>query len=299
MSLLDEIRNDLVDSSASLPNTLRKAKILARELGSPELEEWVDWELVGYPDIDKLPSYRSRYATNVGIFSGPFGSMVKMPSIPTVDLPTQLKDFAENLRFKQGVGELEGLLSLESDSFQNQWPQEYVMLASNTIKMTGGMKLVAVHTPFTVSIVAGILDNVKTKLLDFVMDLQANDVSPAGLGKYPMQPELVRNIFQTNIYGSHTVIASGENVNQIVNPVEKGNIDSLLEHLRGENVSEDDLQALTEALIHDKDVPNEDIGPTTRAWVGNMVAKAATGAWKIGLDKAETVLMNALNNYQV
>ena len=39
MSLLDEIRTDLVNESANLPNTLRKAKILASEIGLPECRE--------------------------------------------------------------------------------------------------------------------------------------------------------------------------------------------------------------------------------------------------------------------
>ena len=84
----------------------------------------------------------------------------------------------------------------------------------------------------------------------------------------------------------------------MVNQVQKGNMNSLLDHLRGENVSEDDLQALKEALAQDKDTPNNGLEPMTRAWVGNMVAKASSGVWKIGLDKAGAVLMNALNNYQ-
>ena len=297
MNLLEDIRNDLVNPSASLSNTLRKAKILARELGSPEFREWVDWELGGYPDNDKLPRYRSIRATNLGTFLGP-GALAKSIAIPTTDLPTPLKDFAENLRFRQSVGELEGVLALDSDSLENRWRQEFVMLARDTVKMTGGMELIGVHQPITASTVAGILDNVKTKLLDFVMDLQENNVTPSGLGKEPVQPELVRNFVQNNFYGDHAIVASGENVHQVVNPVQKGNIDSLLNHLRGENVNEDDLQVLKESLSQDKDTPNGELGPMTRAWVGDMVTKAATGAWKIGLDKAGTVLMTALNNYQ-
>ena len=188
MSLLDDIRSDLVNPSASLSNTLRKAKILARELGSPEFRDWVEWELGGYSEVDKLPSYRSLHATNIGTFSG-YGALAKGIVIHTVDLPTELRDYAESLRFRQGVGELEGVLKLDSDSFQNQWPQEFVMLARNTVKMTGGMQLIGVHQPITASVVAGILDNVKTKLLDFVMDLQENNVTPRlGWAKNPYSP---------------------------------------------------------------------------------------------------------------
>ena len=63
MGLLDEIRSDLVNASTDLSNTLRKAKILASAIGVPEFRQWVDFELGGYTDRDKVPSYR-RFPAN-------------------------------------------------------------------------------------------------------------------------------------------------------------------------------------------------------------------------------------------
>ena len=83
MSLLDEIRTDLVNESAGLSNTLRKAKILASAIGLPEFREWVEFELNGYPDRDKVPSYRRFRPTNLGTFAGPFQSGVNNVVLPT------------------------------------------------------------------------------------------------------------------------------------------------------------------------------------------------------------------------
>ena len=47
MSLLDEIRTDLVNESANLYSTLRKANLLANEIGLPAFREWVGFELEG------------------------------------------------------------------------------------------------------------------------------------------------------------------------------------------------------------------------------------------------------------
>ena len=66
MSLLDEIRSDLTNQSADLSNTLRKAKVLASRIGLDEFREWVDSELSGYKDLEKLPSYRRFRPTNIG-----------------------------------------------------------------------------------------------------------------------------------------------------------------------------------------------------------------------------------------
>ncbi len=75
MNLLDEIRSDLVNESASLSNTLRKAKILANAIGLPEFREWVEFELGGYRDRESVPGYRHFSPTNFGTFVGPFQSM--------------------------------------------------------------------------------------------------------------------------------------------------------------------------------------------------------------------------------
>ena len=70
MNLLDEIRADLIDQSASLPNTLRKARVLAHELQSQELRDWVNSELNGYPNYD-VPEYRRFRLPVFGTFHGP------------------------------------------------------------------------------------------------------------------------------------------------------------------------------------------------------------------------------------
>ena len=77
MNLLDDIRSDLVNESAGLSNTLRKAKILASALDLPELREWVEFELNGYKDSRSLPEYRKFRLSSLGTFVGPFGSMIK------------------------------------------------------------------------------------------------------------------------------------------------------------------------------------------------------------------------------
>ena len=71
MNLLDDIRADLVNESASLSNTLRKAKILASQINLPEFKEWLDFELSGYSveGYKDVPPYRSFRPVNLGMFS--------------------------------------------------------------------------------------------------------------------------------------------------------------------------------------------------------------------------------------
>ena len=297
MNLIDEIRTDLVKESANLSSTLRKAKVLASEIGLPELREWVDFELGGYPDRDKVPSYRKFHPTNYGTFSGPFGSRVRNVVLPTDVLHDPVKEFAENLTLSDGVGALEGMLADKSGPFQNKWPQEYVMQAQEDIQMSGSKVLIDAHQPLPYYLISGILDNVKNKLLDFILGLQQNNVTPDSLKNGTIEPEIPRNLFNIYIYGDHNIVASGENVHQTVSPVQKGDITSLLNHLSELAVDSDDLDELRDSVSQETNTSNGEFGPKVRAWMGGMISKAASNTWKVGLEATPKMLMDALNGY--
>ena len=297
MSLIDDIRSDLISESSSVSNTLRKAKILASELGSPEFREWVDSEINGYADMKKVPSYRRSQTYNFGNFYGPFQRSRKNVILPIVRLPSPVKEFAENLIFSQGVGELEEMLKGGSEDFCIAWPQEYVILAREAVHMTGGMQLAEAYQPILPAHVAGVLDKIKNRLLDFILGLQENDITAENLKSGEVKQETVRNLFNIKIYGGNNVVASGENVQQQANPIRQGDITSLLDHLSHYGISKEDLCQLNKAVSDEPQASNGELGPKVKAWVGEMIAKASSGAWKIGLASAPSVLMEALKNY--
>ena len=294
MSLLDEIRSDLVNESANLSNTLRKAKILASAIGLPEFREWVDFELNGYTDRDSVPSYRRFRPINLGTFTGPLQSGANNVMLPTYNLPEMVKEFAENLVFFDGVGALE---AQTSNSYERKWPQEMVMLARDAMKMTGGMVLVDVQQPIPAHLISGVLDQVKNKLLDFVLGLQESNITSEDLDNRTVETEVARTLFNINIYGDRNIVASGEQVNQRVNIVQEGNIDSLLGFLREFNIDDDDLGELKDAVSSEPIASDGSYGPKVRAWLGGMISKAASSTWNVGLQTASKVLTDALNGY--
>ena len=297
MNLIDDIRSDLINESADLANTLRKAKILASELGVPEFRDWVDSELNGYSDITKLPSYRRFRPQNVGTFAGSFQRWMENVLLPTYNLPDEVKEFAENLEFFAGVGELEAMLTQENEYLRKPWPQEGVILARQVVKMSGGMELVEAHQPILPSTIAGILHNVKNKLLDFILGLQENNVTSESVRNGEVKQEMTRNLVQIHIYGDHNVVAGGENVQQQVKAIRKGDIQSLVDCLRQHKVGKKDLRELKRAVSDEPVSPSGQPGPKVQAWIGKMVAKASSGAWKISLTEAPKVLMDALRGY--
>ena len=297
MSLIDDICSDLTNESADLANTLRKAKILVSAIGLPEFREWVDYERSGYPDLAKVPTYRRFRPQNLGTFSGSLQRWMENVLLPTYNLPDEVKEFAENLEFFAGVGELEAMLTQENEYLRKPWPQEGVILARQVVKMSGGMELVEAHQPILPSTIAGILHNVKNKLLDFILGLQENNVTSANLKSGEVKQEAVRNLFNINIYGDHNVVASGENAQQQVKAIRKGDVESLVDYLRQHKVGKNDLSELEKAVSAEPVSSGGQFGPKVQGWIGKMVAKASSGAWKITLTEAPKVLMDGLRSY--
>ena len=294
MGLLDEIRSDLVNESADISNTLRKAKILASAIGLPEFREWVDCELSGYTDLDNVPIYRRFRPINLGTFSGPLQSLVKNMVLPTYGLPDEVKEFAENLIFVDGVGALE---AQRSGTHQRVWPQEMVMLARENIQLSGNMVLIDAHQPIPAYAISGVLDQIKNRLLDFVLGLQESNVTSEDLDNRSVERDVARNLFNINIYGDRNVVASGEQVNQRIKTVQKGDIDSLMRMLHKFNIDDKDLSELKSAVSADPGSPGGSYGPKVRAWLGGMISKAASSTWNVSLQTASKMLTDALNDY--
>ena len=57
-SLVLELQRDVLDSSISVLDIMRKASLVAKKLKIKEFEDWIDSELKGYSDEKPVPNYR-------------------------------------------------------------------------------------------------------------------------------------------------------------------------------------------------------------------------------------------------
>ena len=294
MNLLNEIQTDLVNESASLANTLRKAKILANEIGLSEFREWIDCELNGYKDRESVPEYRVVHPTNFcTVTNGRV--VVSNEMLPIVQLPDAVRDFAENYVFFDGVGELEAQAS--TAPLYRQWPQEFLMFVREYTEWTNHGEVVNVHQPIPAHTILGILDQVKNRLLDFVLGLQNYNITPENMKNQTETQETARNVFHFSIYGNQNTIASGENVSQAINTVTKGDIDSLLNFLRELNLSDDNIREVAEAISVEPTVTDGQFGPRVREWLGGVLEKIASGALTVGGNAGTIILTQAIKDY--
>lgn len=303
MKLFQEIKNDTTDSSTNLADILRKTKIVASLLKNSALKEWVNRELNGYYNIDELeiPEYRKAVGQNYGDFSGPFGSGLKNATIPIMILPDFIKIYASMLLFKQSVSELQSLAQSNSSSFLEKWPPEFIVYIQHNVEMFEDMVLIDARKIITKPQVYGILDTIRTRLLDFILELEESFPELIGnesdLSKIP--ESAVTNHFHTIISGNKNIVNTGSTISQNINElVIENDFKSLKSTLSNFGISKIELEQLESSINEDgKLKQNKKFGNKVASWVGKITEKAVSGSIEIASKEGTSAIIKALSDY--
>ena len=174
MTLLREIQTGAVSSTTDLPGLLRQCKVLAARLKLAELAQWSSVELNGYAKPNDVPTYRRIQVRALGHFIGSFNREMKNVPIPPISLPEQLRYLAEFHTFTEGVSALAGLTS-GSRVLHAKWPADALALLQTEPILENGLVIVDAWSQIPQSAVLGILDTVRTRILDFALAIEAAD----------------------------------------------------------------------------------------------------------------------------
>lgn len=299
MTLLRDIQNSAIDSENKLSDLLRNCKVLANRLQHNELIQWVEFELNGYPSQDDLPTYRVVNCQAKGHFGGAFGAELKNMPIPAGCLPEKCQDWAKACHLIQPVSALEELSKGEGDLLQCDWPAEII---ASTSPVYQGYNLYGAWLIISKSAIVAILDTVRNRILSFALEIEKEnpDAGEALPNTAPISEEKVTQVFNTYITGNVQNIATGStNFTQSGHfTVQKGDFESLSSFLKSNGVPEDDINELSVAIKEDDEHgQTQGFGKKVSTWVGNMLSKAGTTAWKIGTSSAGTLLTKALTKY--
>lgn len=314
MSLLRQIQDAAASSESPLSDLLRRCQILASRLRSEDLAGWVALELNGYPSRDAVPDYRVlRGVPSVGDFSAP-GRILKNLTIAPASLPEVVRPWVPTHHFTDGVRVYEEALRGNDDgAVRYAWPADLVALCASD--MYQGMSCLRAFKVVSTAAVAGMLDTVRTRVLGFALEIeQANpEAGDAPANTTPVPPQLVSQIFNTQIHGNVGNVAAGStHVSQTAAfRVDAGDAVALEDALRRLGVAEADVRELRDALAGDDAeaaaaaagagvttaAPRRGLGPRAASWMGTMVAKAASGAWGVALSTATSVLPQVLGQY--
>ncbi|AUV54229.1 hypothetical protein B1209_17100 [Raoultella planticola] len=262
MSLLREIQNAAIDSNIDLASLLRKCKVLAARLGNKEFKEWVEKELSGYPSEIDLPDYRKFHVNSKGVFVGSFGRMLKNADIIIHMIPEEYREHLEYHYNLSSVAELESLVK-NSDGALAQVPWASTVAVHFGRGMYDGMECLQAWKVIPITKIAGILDIIRTKILNFALEIESEepDAGEALMNSNLLSQEKVQNVFNTYITGNVQNVATGshqftQNANYNENNTEL--FDSLLDALEmlNENSSAKAMSAIVEEMKAAKDSTN-------------------------------------------
>ena len=296
MSLIEEILADVTNEAVTTPNILRKATELGHKLGSDELQQWAESELMGYSDYASVPSYRKRSWPLEGTFQGPFGAIEEGKPIPMSGLSEDLRNLVQNLVLYQSAAALEEMAK-DDQTYKRPFPYEITSEIGKTVRMSQGMLLTDTYHSVPKYVIVEALDTIKSRLQRFTLELKDNDINPDEPVQVEKQQQLVDGLVVNIIYGNNNSVAVGSQVNQQVSIVQKGDIDSLIEQLREYEVPEEDLEELRDAIKADPEATSRNLGPRVSKWLVDLTGKAASGAWNTVVKNAPGLVMEAVKQY--
>ncbi|WP_250519214.1 hypothetical protein [Caballeronia sp. ATUFL_M1_KS5A] len=297
MRLFDEIVDLLSNDRASLGSALLKTKILMHRIGHKELDPWINDELNGYPADAVVPEYRIVGARLTGTLEN-IARRYSGVTLATLHLPEKVRENLCTAHLGHSVVELEGFATAKDGTVATAVPPELYGLLGQAYD---GAHVTNARSIIGATQVAGVLVEIRSRLLDFVLNLQdkIGNIAEEDMKK-AAEGINAQEMFNSAVFGANaTIIVGSHNRASVSNVSAKGDVSHLHSALEASGVNPQDLEALDGAINADGDAPyrSKVFGPKVSEWMGKMVQKAATGSWQVGIGAAGNLLATALSGY--
>lgn len=288
MSIVIELQKRALNEK-SLPALLRQALLVARKLGVNEFSDWIKKELSGYKNEDEIPEYRK--------VTGELKQLNPYRGWQTVLFHDQITSEAcTKTSIIQSISEVEELSNAESDSLMMIIKPEDKLKIQEALSYNLDIGIFISRTVAT-----KVCDAVKTIVLEWAIRLEeqgilGGDAMFSSDEKTKAQESPTINI--ENFLGILGNVSKSQ-VNQSLSlTIKNNNFEDLKKALLKEGVSEEDINALGEAIKLDpKPISSKNFGVKVSEWVGGMIGKAASGVWDISTTVAAEILTKALWQY--
>ncbi len=165
-----------------------------------------------------------------------------------------------------------------------------------------GHALNAARQVLSAAIIAGVLEVIRTRVLEFVLVIEKefgidmvndNDKKPLDT---PSQ-EKIGQVFHTYIYGGTSIaIGNSGTTNQYASNVQPGDLEGLKNRLSQLGVSKELITDLDIALSKDAD-SDEQPGPHIQGWFGKLMHKVGEGTVQLVSATATTVVMAEVKRF--
>ncbi len=299
--LLDEIITILSDEAGTLNSALLKTKVLLHTIGNKDLANWVTYEIKGYPNDDSIPEYRWVTAEVHGNITSIAWQMTDT-KLPIMHLDEKQRENLTSTACTMSILTIEESVRAHrkksSARLIRPLPPEFGGLFSSVLHQ--GVNVISAWCEINMIEVEGILTEVRSRLLDFALELR--DV----VGPDTPESELAAKVanvdtekmFTTAVYGSGNTIIIGSHSFQSINN-EKGDVEGLIAAISELGFQQPMLVELREALEQDQQAnkkPNVADGKTGE-WFSKALKEAGQGMVKAGVEVISTVIVKALKAY--
>lgn len=258
-ALVPELVNMASDPAVSVSDLLRRALVAARRLDVPDLVDWITSELNGYTGA--VPDYRQirGHLEAMNPYHGP--------------VPLRLAKGAEWLTLlpeRSAVPELEPFAK-GTETLHRHFPSEIEQT------LMDGMNVpMRPHLMFTTVQIRGIVERVRSRILEWALDLEGRGVLGEGMTFTQQEKQTVQQIHNHfgNVSGSQIQISSNGSTQTQANTTTGTDLDAL----RGL------IEALGTAL--DRGAVQGDAADELRAELATLKAQAASPKPKWEIIKA-------------
>jgi AbiTii len=205
--LIDEIIALLSAGEGKTTEALLKTKILLHQIGKKELVGWVNNELSGYPDSDTVPPYRILPSQVLANVSNMAWEATSHP-IPLGHLKEANRETFTKSRMTQSLAALEDLARKDGHVIR---PIPMELNASLGKGLANEFRIQRAWCEISVHDIKDIIVNVRSRLLDFLLELKGNVGEPASESELKERATLfdTTNLFNNSIFGDNTTIVVG------------------------------------------------------------------------------------------
>lgn len=186
-SLVLELQRDALDRNIHITDLLRKALLVSRKLKIKDIEDWLSGELNGYNETI-IPNYR-QVSGELKVFN-PFNGWN-----PVMLTDKDWQDLLCVRKLEISISQIENLVeNSKGGSFLIKFPAEQAGLV---MKLIGRQLEPALHASLHQLVL--IIDSVKTKIMEFALDLESRGILGEGMTFSKQEQQLAESITYNTI----------------------------------------------------------------------------------------------------
>jgi hypothetical protein len=295
MKLLDDIIDMASDNKEPIGSLLRKCLVLERQLRNEKFRAWLDLELDGYDRDrpDDFPSYRLFNCVNKGDFHGLIVRMTGHP-FSLAALSPEHQKMMEKVHLHQPAAAYDARPN-DAEDAALPWDQALVVRYSRKIFVDGDPSMSRAWQEIPGSILVGLLEQVRTRVLRFALDLK--DALPADASTASAAPaaEVDRSVVNIFYGGNNLIATNTAHVSQVVQQsVTQNDLPSLVHAIKELGVTQEGVEELQNVIEHDEPETKAEKAKQWASDIGKFLGKEGV---KVGVEVAKHTALKWLGQY--